>query len=189
MDSVLSKSELRRTKPSRAGFAALARAPVTVVLDGVTGNYNIGAIFRLCDAFLAERLILCGEQVPDLLRKRKLVQAAMGTQRWVPWREEPGARAVVEAVKREGCWIVVAELTRASVSLEMMRPRFPAVLVLGGERDGVSPEVLALADQIVAIPMLGMVNSLNVATAGAIMLHALTGRWREGVAGRGGLDP
>ena len=86
MIDVLSKPELRQSKPGRADFAAQARNPITVVLDGVRGNYNIGAIFRLCDAFLVERLVICGEESraprSALLRKRKLVQAAMGAQRW-----------------------------------------------------------------------------------------------------------
>jgi tRNA G18 (ribose-2'-O)-methylase SpoU len=50
------------------------------VLDGVTQNYNIGAIFRLCDAFLVRQLVICDTK----LELRKLVQAAQGTQHWVP---------------------------------------------------------------------------------------------------------
>jgi tRNA G18 (ribose-2'-O)-methylase SpoU len=174
-DRVLSKPELRQAKPCRVDFVARARNPVTVVLDGVTGNYNIGAIFRLCDAFLVERLIVCGEPRPGsvLLRKRKLVQAAMGTQLWVPWQEEPDAVAVVRAAKAAGAWIAAVELTAASITLAAMQPRYPAVLVLGGERSGISQDVLACADQAIAIPMRGMANSLNVTTAGAIVLHEL----------------
>jgi tRNA G18 (ribose-2'-O)-methylase SpoU len=82
-DHVLATDELRRSKPNRAAFTSLPRNPVTVVLDGVTGNYNLGAIFRLCDAFMVERLIICRTAVS--LRKRKLIQAAAGAQRWVPW--------------------------------------------------------------------------------------------------------
>ena len=184
-DHVLSKPELRQSKPRRADFAVQARNPITVVLDGVSGSYNLGAIFRLCDAFLVERLMICGRKnrgdrhrVTPLLRKRKLVQAAMGTQRWVPWQEEPDAVAVVRATKAAGSWIAAVELTATSVSLAAMRPRFPAVLILGDEQAGVSSEVLACADQAIAIPMLGMANSLNVATAGAIALHELVLRVR-----------
>jgi tRNA G18 (ribose-2'-O)-methylase SpoU len=54
---VLATDELRRSKPSRADFATRARNPITLVLDGVRQNYNLGAIFRLCDAFLVERLL------------------------------------------------------------------------------------------------------------------------------------
>lgn len=59
-DRPLSRAELREVKPDRAAFAALPRRPITVVLDRVRQNYNIGAIFRLCHAFLVERLIIGG---------------------------------------------------------------------------------------------------------------------------------
>jgi tRNA G18 (ribose-2'-O)-methylase SpoU len=86
------------------------------------------------------------------------------------------AAAVVRAAKAAGQWIAVVELSAESVSPTALRPRFPAVLVLGSEFSGVSSDVLACADQAVAIPMLGMANSLNVATAGAIVLHELIRR-------------
>jgi tRNA G18 (ribose-2'-O)-methylase SpoU len=182
-DRVLKTEGLRRSKPGRADFAAQARNPITVVLDGVRRNYNLGAVFRLCDAFLVERLVICG--VPVLLHKRKLVQAAAGTQRWVPWQEATDAAAVVHAAKGAGHWITVVELTEGSVSPAALQPRFPAVLVLGGEWSGVSHDVLACADQTVAIPMLGMANSLNVATAGAIVLYELVRRCRQPGEGSG----
>ena len=73
----------------------------------------------------------------------------------------------------------MVELTADSVSVAAMQPRFPAVLVLGNEHSGISPGVLARADQAIAIPMLGMANSLNVATACAIVLHALAQQLRD----------
>jgi tRNA G18 (ribose-2'-O)-methylase SpoU len=170
-DRVLATGELRRGKLARAAFLAQPRNPVTVVLDRVTGNYNIGAIFRLCDGFLAQELVICG--VPVELRKRKLVRAAAGTHRWVPWRQAPDAASVLGPAKAAGHWIAAVELTEASVALAAMQPRFPAVLVLGGETTGVSADALALADQAVAIPMRGMANSLNVATAAGIVLYEL----------------
>jgi tRNA G18 (ribose-2'-O)-methylase SpoU len=170
-DHVLATSELRQGKPARAGFLAQRRNPITVVLDRVTGNYNIGAIFRLCDGFLVQELVICG--VPVELHKRKLVRAAAGTHRWVPCREAPDAASALRLAKAAGCWIAAVELTEASVTPAAMQPRFPAVLVLGGETTGVSAEALALADAAIAIPMLGMANSLNVATATGIVLYEL----------------
>jgi tRNA G18 (ribose-2'-O)-methylase SpoU len=177
-DHVLGTAELRQSKPARAAFAVRQRNPVTVVLDGVAGHYNIGAIFRLCDAFLVERLVLCGTAVA--LRNRGVVQAAAGTLGWVPWQHENDAAAFVRSVKAAGHWVAVVELTAESVSPAAMQPRFPAVLVLGSEASGVSREVLAWADQTIAIPMLGMANSLNVSTAGAIVLHELIRRCGAG---------
>ncbi len=74
---------------------------------------------------------------------------------------------------------MVAEQTTASVRPEVLVPIFPVVLVLGGERSGVSPEVIEAADTAVAIPMLGMANSLNVATAAAILLYWLSVRFER----------
>jgi tRNA G18 (ribose-2'-O)-methylase SpoU len=140
----------------------------------VTQNYNIGAIFRLCDAFLVQQLVICGTKV-DLL-KRRLVQAARGTQHWVPWTECQHAGEAIADLKARGAWLLVAEQTTASVRPEELAPVFPATLVLGGERSGVSPQVIEAADTVVAIPMLGMANSLNVATTAAILLYWLSAR-------------
>jgi tRNA G18 (ribose-2'-O)-methylase SpoU len=147
------------------------------VLDGVGQNYNIGAIFRLCDAFLVRQLVICGTKVT--FRKRRLVQAAQGTQHRVPWSErQRGSEAVAEA-KALGAWVIVAEQTATTVRPEQHVPKFPVCLVLGAERSGVSSEAMELADAILAIPMLGMANSLNVATAAAILLHWLQCRLRS----------
>jgi len=173
-DYVLTKPELRSVKASRTDFASQPRNPIILILDGVAQNYNIGAIFRLCDAFLVERLVICG--TPPVLRKRKLVQAAAGTQRWVPWQFTATAADAVQAAQAAGYWIAAVELTAYSVSVAAMQPRFPAALVLGGETRGISSDVLALTDQAIIIPMLGMANSLNVATAAAIVLHELVRR-------------
>jgi tRNA G18 (ribose-2'-O)-methylase SpoU len=172
----LTTSELRATKPTRDEFLLRPRRPITVVLDGVSQNYNIGAIFRLCDAFLVQQLVICGTKVE--LHKRKLVQPAQGTQHWVPWSERQHASEAVADAKARGALVVVAEQTTASVRPEQLVPVFPATLVLGGERSGVSPEVIDAADTVVAIPMLGMANSLNVATA-AILLYWLSLRFEE----------
>ncbi len=76
MRRALTTAELRATKPTREEFLARPRRPITVVLDGVSQNYNIGAILRLCDAFLVQELVICGTKVE--LHKRRLVQAAQG---------------------------------------------------------------------------------------------------------------
>ena len=168
MPRALTTPELRRAKPIRDEFLARPRRPITVILDGVTQNYNIGAIFRLCDAFLVQELVICGTKVE--LHKRRLVQAAQGTQRWVPWTEYQHASQAIAELKARGAWVIVAEQTDVSVRPEQLVPVFPVTLVLGGEHSGVSPEVTEAADAAVAIPMLGMANSLNVATTAAILL-------------------
>ncbi|MGO9389129.1 TrmH family RNA methyltransferase [Rhodoblastus sp.] len=171
---VLPTAELRRSKCDRDVFAAKPRLPIMVVLDRVTQAYNIGAIFRLCDAMLAERLVITGAEVD--LRKRNLGQAACGTQFWTPWSQEKTAMEAVVRAKADGYQIAAVELASNSVRPEAFTPNFPVCLVLGGEFDGVSQEVVDLADAVIEIPMRGMANSINVSTAAAIVLYGLSCR-------------
>jgi tRNA G18 (ribose-2'-O)-methylase SpoU len=174
----LTRGELRLWKPDRREFASLPREPITLVLDGVRRNYNIGAMFRLADAFLLERLIVCGVHID--LRKRKLVQAARGAQCWVPWAQADTAASVVVAAKANGASVLVVEQTSISLPPEQIAPAFPVCLVLGSEDRGVSQEILDLADGGVAIPVLGMGSSLNVTSAAAIVLYWLSRCRRPG---------
>ncbi len=167
-------AELRRSKCDRDAFAAKRRLPITVVLDRVTQAYNIGAIFRLCDAMLAEQLVITGADVD--LRKRNLGQAACGTQFWTPWSQEKTAVEAVLRAKSDGYQVAAVELASNSVRPESFIPKFPVCLVLGGEFDGVSQEVVDLADAVIEIPMRGMANSINVSTAAAIVLYGLSCR-------------
>jgi tRNA G18 (ribose-2'-O)-methylase SpoU len=127
---------------------------------------------------LVERLIIGGTAVE--LRKRKLVQAARGTQHWVPWEHAESSVAAVAAAKSAGSRIIAVEQTGAGVSPEDLTPVFPTCLVLGSEMAGVSQEIIDMADATVTIPMLGMANSINVATAAAIVLYRLSALLRCG---------
>lgn len=167
----LEKGALRVPKPSRHDFPDMPRHPIRLVLDGVQQNYNIGAIFRLADAMLVEQLVICGTEVN--LRNRKVVQAARGTQHWVPWRQEESGQVAVAAARQDGYQVVVVEQTSASVPVDQLVVRLPVCLVMGAEMHGVSQAVIDMADAAIEIPMFGMSNSINVASAAAIVLHHL----------------
>lgn len=179
----LTTAELRRNKPDRHAFRRQARLPVQVVLDGVRQGYNVGALFRLCDAFLCERLVVCGRDATRGMRK--LVQAAQGTHKWVPWEQADTAIEVVRAARAGGYQVVAVEQTRGAIGVSQFAPRYPVCLVLGSERDGVSQALLDLADAAVVIPMQGMANSLNVATAAAIVLHTMAMGFADVAPGSG----
>jgi tRNA G18 (ribose-2'-O)-methylase SpoU len=154
-------------------FKALPRRPIQVVLDNIRRGYNIGAIIRLCDAMLIEKLTICGVTF-DVDNKRKITQAAQGTQHWVPISQCDTALDVITEAKNKGYQIVIGELTNNSIAPFNFSPKFPICLVLGSERHGVSPNIIKLSDVALAIPMYGMANSLNVSTAAAILLYQLT---------------
>lgn len=170
-----------RRRPDRHEFPTLSRRPIRVVLDGVRRLPNIGTVFRLCDAFRVERLYVCGVDLQP--HKRSLVTAAAGTLEWVPW-EVGVAAAVVKASRAAGYSIVAVELTETSIEPERLISGAPVCLVLGAEDSGISAEVLALADQTIEVPSDGIGGSINVTSAGAIVLYELRRRFALPPEGR-----
>jgi 23S rRNA (guanosine2251-2'-O)-methyltransferase len=175
---ILSKAELRQWRPDRDTFMALPRRPIMVVLDRVRRNRDLGSIFRLCDGFLANRLVICGTKVEAY----KVVKAAAGAQHWVPWESAESCAAVVAAAKAAGAWVLVAAHTTTSFAPAGLVPTFPACLVLGSEKHGVAQEVVDLADAAVTIPIAGMATQLNVAANAAILLDWLSALHRPTAA-------
>lgn len=162
-------------RPDRQLFPTLPRRPIRVVLDGVTHLPNIGTIFRLCDAFRVERLYVCGFELQT--HKRKLTKAATGTIAWVPWEARTSAVDIVRESRAAGYSIAVVELCDGSVPPEGLRSDAPVCLVLGAERHGISPAVLAIADQFIEIPSDGLGGSINLTTAAAIVLYEASRRY------------
>lgn len=164
----LSKAELRETRLDRKAFVAAPRLPVCVVLHNVISGANIGAVFRLADCILAEKVYLCGtSKDPTGTKMQKVSRKA---ERWAPWERNESTVETVQALKDRGYRIMAAELCAQSVDYLAADYRAPSALILGGESDGLPSEVLALADSVVALPVRGMVNSLNVSTVAAVLL-------------------
>ena len=163
-----STSDLRASKPSREEFLALPRHPLTLVMSGLKME-NLGSVFRVADAAMIERIILCGvPYTPDSLRFKK---AAKGTQRWVPHEIREDLAQTVRDLKSRGVHVYALEQAEGSVSYHEADYRFPAALVLGKEREGLDDDVVSMADGILEIPMRGMANSLNVAVATGIVIY------------------
>ena len=162
-------------RPDRHLFPTLPRRPIRVVLDGVTHLPNIGTMFRLCDAFRIERLHVCGLELQ--VHKRKLVRAASGTIPWVPWSSGEHALDVIRVSQAAGYSIAAVELAEGAVPPEELRTDRPLCLVLGSERQGVSPAILSAVDQRIQIPTDGLGGSINLATAAAIVMYEAARRF------------
>jgi tRNA (guanosine-2'-O-)-methyltransferase len=91
----------------------------------------------------------------------------------VLWEHIVSVEQAVSDAREAGFQIVAVELTSTSIAPASYIPRFPVCVVIGNERSGVSPSVVAVADVTLAIPMRGMSNSLNLATAAAIILYEI----------------
>lgn len=173
----LSTEELVARKPTHEEFAKLKRAPVQVIFSNVRGLANVGLAFRLCDNLRLEHLWLCGitgypareddPRPPEVAERsdREIRRTAVMAVPHVPWSHAPSARPVAARLKAEGYRLVVLEQAEGAVPLARADLRGPLCLVFGHERLGVEPELLALADLVLEIPVWGMANSINVAMA------------------------
>jgi len=156
-----------------------ARLPVVVVLDNVRSLYNTGAFFRTADACGIERLVLCGiTPRPDQGRKqqRAIAKTALGAELTVPWEYRPDTAAALAAVAADGYRIVAVETSAEAIDLYTWTAAWPICLVFGHEKDGVTESLAAEIEMHVRIPMLGEKRSLNVATAGGVVLYELVRR-------------
>lgn len=141
---------------------------VVLILDNVRSMYNVGAIFRLADGLGVTKLYLCG--ITATPPRAEIHKTALGTETNVAWEYATEIKDQISEIKKRGYIVVALELTNTAIPLYDYKPTFPLALVVGHETDGVSHEVLKLADVHVQIPMRGHAHSLNVATACAIAL-------------------
>lgn len=153
------------------GFKSAEKKPVIVILDNVRSLNNIGSIFRTCDAFRIEKLILCGISTPP--PHRDIHKSALGAELSVEWQYCEHTTDAIVSLKSRGYHVFALEQTTLSISLNEFAPAGPVALVFGHEIHGVSPEVLAVCEAAVEIPQYGTKHSLNVAVSVGIVLYHL----------------
>ena len=154
-------------------YKQVEKLPVTVVLDNVRSEMNVGSVFRTADAFLIERICLCGftPQPP----KGEIHKTALGAEDSVAWQHYPTTLDAVKQLRSEGYTICSIEQVHDSVSLE----RFSVgrgekvAIVLGNEVKGVAQEVVDVSDLCVEIPQAGTKHSLNISCCAAIVMWQL----------------
>ena len=167
----LTTEELRQSKMTRMAYASQPKNKVILLIDGIQSSHIIGAFVRLADAFLIEKVIICN--APNL-NPKKLTKTSIGTQKWVEIQQEVNAVDVTKKLKSKGYFIASIELCKTSINyLTANYSQQPTVLVLGSEKYGVSEELIQLSDMLIHIQMFGMGNSMNVSSAGAIVLADL----------------
>lgn len=153
------------------------RLPVSLLLDNVRSMYNVGAFFRTADGAGLERLYLSG--ITARPPKKQLSKTALGAEDRVPWTGVDDALATVRHLRATGCEVAAIETSTHAVDIFDWRPRFPVCVLFGHEVDGLSRSLLDACDTHVRIPMLGLKHSLNVASAGAIVMYELLRKFRR----------
>ena len=151
-------------------FKQTEKIPLVVVLDNVRSMHNVGAFFRTADAFIVEKIVLCGitPQPPH----REIHKAALGATESVDWIYEKNISEALQNLKNENYKIIGIEQTSTSEIMTdyPINKEEKYALVLGNEVDGLSDEALPLYDTFLEIPQLGTKHSLNVSVCGGIVM-------------------
>ena len=151
-------------------FKAQEKIPLVVVMDNVRSMYNVGSIFRTCDAFSVERLLLCG--ITACPPHKEIAKTALGATESVDWAHYATTVEAVTELKQQGYKVLAVEQVDTSVMLDRMEASGDekTAIVLGNEVFGVDDEVLALCNGAIEIPQNGTKHSLNVSIAGGIVI-------------------
>lgn len=158
-------------------YEGIAGLPVTILLDNVRSMYNVGSFFRTGDAARIEKLCLCG--ITSYPPKHAISKTALGAEETVRWEHSWEPVPLLRGMRDGGYEIAAVETTVHAVDLFDWAPRFPVCVVFGHEVDGIRTEVSELCDTHVRIPMLGAKHSLNVATAGGVVIYELLRKYRS----------
>lgn len=151
-------------------FKSSEKSPLIIIADNVRSMHNVGSIFRTSDAFLVEKIYLCG--ITPTPPHREIQKTALGATESVDWQYAENTLEVVNQLKKEGWTILALEQTTNSVMLDELKVEKgeKIAIVLGNEVEGVNQEVINLCHKAVEIPQFGTKHSFNVSVSCGIML-------------------
>ncbi|RKF22113.1 tRNA (guanosine(18)-2'-O)-methyltransferase TrmH [Alginatibacterium sediminis] len=140
---------------------------LTVCMEGVHKPHNLSAIIRTCDAVgVSEAHVVWADAQSKLSGG-----TAMGSQNWVQVKPHANIADAVATLKSQGMQVLATNLSETAVDFRSIDYTKPTAVLMGQEKDGISQEALALADQDIIVPMVGMVQSLNVSVASALIMY------------------
>ena len=175
----LLNSELNRLDLD--GFKASDKIGVTVVLDNIRSQHNIGSVFRTADAFRVENILLCG--ITAIPPNREMQKTALGATETVSWRYFEETTQAVEHLHNLGYAVIVTEQTDNSIALEDFDPSpyGKIALVFGNEVHGVDENIVRMAKVCLEIPQFGTKHSLNISVTAGIVLWHIFQQLRNGI--------
>ncbi|WP_315917807.1 tRNA (guanosine(18)-2'-O)-methyltransferase TrmH [Vibrio fluvialis] len=140
---------------------------LTVCLEEVHKPNNVSAVIRTADAVGLHKIhaIWPNEQM------RTLTHTSAGARNWVELQTHDSTLEAIQHLKDQGMQVLVTNLSDDAVDFRDIDYTKPTAIILGSEKVGISKQALAMADKDIVIPMVGMVQSLNVSVAGALILY------------------
>jgi len=146
---------------------------IVIVLDNIRSHNNVGSVFRTADAFLTQKIYLCG--ITAKPPHRDIQKTALGATESVEWSYYESTADAVKELKAEGYRIIAIEQAEGSTELQNFRPGKGEkyAIIFGHEVNGVDQEVLELCDICLEIPQFGTKHSFNIAVSAGIVLWEL----------------
>lgn len=147
---------------------------IFLVLNDIRSMENVGSIFRTADAANIEKIYLCG--ITPKPPRKEIDKTALGAVDSVKWEYQEDIKTLIQKFKNEGVFVVAIEQDKKAIPYTKLNPNFLldlceySAFIVGNETEGISREILDMADAITEIPMYGKKNSLNVAVATGIVL-------------------
>ncbi|BDV00809.1 tRNA (guanosine(18)-2'-O)-methyltransferase [Thermodesulfomicrobium sp. WS] len=179
---------LTETRKARLRRVVAARQlDLTLVLHNIHDPHNVSAILRSCDAFGVGRvhLLYTRESFPNLSEA-----SSASARKWVDTVRHRDAASLVAHLQGQGFSVVATGMSSDAVPVMEWNFTRPTAVILGNEHRGLDPDLAALVSHTVCVPMYGMVQSLNVSVAAAIILYeAMRQRRAAGLLERPALDP
>ncbi|MFA6368116.1 MAG: RNA methyltransferase [Bacteroidales bacterium] len=170
MNNKLSLKELNRISVEE--FKEAEKLPLVIVLDNVRSMNNVGSVFRTSDAFVVEKIYLCG--ITPKPPHREINKTALGATETVQWEYTSTTQEAISDLKQKGYKIYSIEQATNSVKLnEFVHVKNSKIaIVMGNEVDGVDQEIINLSDSVIEIPQYGTKHSLNISvTTGIVVWH------------------
>jgi 23S rRNA (guanosine2251-2'-O)-methyltransferase len=169
--------EMNRLTPDE--FKKTAKTPLIIILDNIRSLHNIGSVFRTADAFLVEKIILCGISSPP--PHPELHKTALGAEDCVEWQYFENTLDAILHFKSEGYFVFAVEQVYHSISLENLKLDSDKkyAIVLGNEVKGIQQLVVDVCDACLEIPQFGTKHSLNVSVASGIVIWSFFEQLRK----------
>jgi len=146
---------------------------IVVILPNIRSAYNVGSIFRTSDGAGVKKIYITGYTPTPDKDLKKISKTSLGAEQSVSWEYHSQTWRLIDKLKKQGYQIIALEKTKTSIDYRKFKSKFPVALILGHEVDGISQNLLKKADKIVHLPMAGIKDSLNVASAFAICAYYL----------------
>lgn len=164
----LKNSELIRVDVQ--GYKAAEKTPLIIVLDNIRSLNNVGSVFRTADAFLVEKIYLCG--ITATPPHKDIQRTALGATESVAWEYVESTEDLVNVLQKDGVTVCAIEQAEQSISLEKYAtvPNKKYAIVFGNEVKGVQQSVVTASDAVIEIPQFGTKHSLNIAVSVGVVV-------------------